>query len=258
MQSYLIHSKISWQEMVGDNWEEVFYPSLVKKIRKSDEYFTQTFDFSVNPLTEKEMQTFFDLYEKEIATRENYVYEKNEQLEILQRNITNGVSYALASFALKESSSFAGGMIFSLREKKYSIALRTFDRDIRSTYKSQTTIDFWAEKAFYEYTKDQGMGIITHGTDNYPNTGRIGLPLFKLKVGGRPRIAFKEHDMLTLSEDELLQKDEPTLFWDDPDENKFFKTCHLFHKNSNIDEFVLGELKKVLEWSNISLLQHSE
>lgn len=252
--THSVHTKVTWEQKVSSSWEEVFYTSLVKKIRKSDSYFENLFELRISKIDNiEESDDFFKLYDKEIASRGNYLYKQNEQREVLNKKLLDGKNYLQGSLIKKDTNEYAGGIIFSIIENRFAFSLRAFDRKIRSTYRAQTSLDFWVEKKMYEYASTQNISMMTHGTDNYPNKGRIGLVLFKLKVGGKPKVSKKEHDILELTEDDIRAFNSPTLFWDLPDENGKFKRAQLFYKEGEIDENVLSELIKVTSWSGIEL-----
>lgn len=255
---YTVHTKASWIQKMSSHWEDFFYPSLVKKINKSNGYFNDLFDFKINKIDKiSDANDFFLLYDKEIASRGNYIYKVNEQRDALEEKIRKGKSYMLASLHKKDTGAYCGGIIFSIVEDRLSFALRAFDRQIRSSFRSLTTIDFWAEKEMYEYALFQNLKFLSHGNDNYPNKGRTGLVLFKLKVGGKPKISKKEHEILELSDEEIKQYNAPTFFWTNPDENEYFKKAHIFYKDEAIKEDVLSELLKVTAWAGIELVLHN-
>lgn len=258
--SFSIHKKVNWIVPVATSWDMTFYPSLVKKIRKSDEYFMANFEWKILPLNEEIIENiFFPLYKKEIENRENYVYETDEQRKRLHEKLQEALPYFLFGFYLKSTGEFAGGILYTEKEDhKFSVFLRTFDRALRAEYSSVTSLDYWAEKVFFEEIRAKGAKTISHGTDNYPNTGRIGLPLFKLKVGGKPKVSQKEHDIIELSDAELSQSGKPTIFFTDENEESFFTVSHLFYTETAIDVSVLGELVKVLEWAKIPLELHQK
>ncbi len=255
--TYLVHTKITWEQKVIPSWKEFFYPSLVKKILKSEAYFEDLFEFKITPVNEiSECEKFFLIYDKEIASRRNYLFKKNEQKENLAKKIDTGRKYFQSSLYKKESQGYVGGIIFSIIDDRFSFAFRAFDKNVRSEYRSVTTIDFWVEKKMYENAVSQNITRIFHGYDNYPNKGRTGLVLFKLKLGGRPKISNTEHDILEITENIIKEYNAPTFFWDNPDENNFFKVSHLFYKEGEIDESVLAELVKVTAWAGIELNLH--
>lgn len=252
--TYLIHSKVNWVQKIDPTWEDTFYPSLVKKIKKSDQYFKELFDFSVKPITSiSETNDFFNLYDKEIASRKNYLFKPDEHKQSLNNKISNGKNYFHGSLINKDTGTYTGGVIFSIVEDRLSFYLRAFSKDARLKYRSLTTMDFWVEKEIYEYAKANKLKHISHGNDNYPNKGRTGLILFKLKLGGKPKISNREHDILEIEEEELKQYGAPTFVWTDSDENNFFHTANLFYKENEINESILSELIKVCEWSGIKL-----
>jgi len=255
--NYHIHTKVSWEQKLSKPWEDTFYPSLTKKIRKSDSYFEELFELKITPVENiSEADNFFSIYNKEIASRGNYIYKPDEQKNILDKKILDGKKYTQASIINKNTNQYAGGIIFSIVDDKLSFALRAFDKETRSNYRSVTTIDFWVEKKIFEYARNEKLPAISHGTDNYPNKGRVGLVLFKLKLGGKPKVSKKEHEVLELSDLDIVNFNVPTFFWDKPDENEYFKTAHLFYAPGSIDESVLGELIKVCEWAGVELLIH--
>lgn len=260
MNNHQIHTKLKWVEYLNRDFSNSFYPSLVKKIEKSDDFFKENFSVktvAIESFDMPEVNEFFELYNSQIASRSNYLYKKDEQKNILKGNLDEGILYFLFGLYYNYGK-FAGGLIFSKRGTKFSSALRVFDNEARQNFKSQTTLDFWCEKNFFEYAKSEKIEYITHGTDNYPNVGRIGLPLFKLKLGAKPKLSSKEHEIKELSDEELLKPGPSILFFENIDDNNFFTTCQLFYDEATVDKSVLGELEKVLEWTGIGLQTHKK
>ncbi len=255
--TYSVHTKVTWEQKVSTSWEDIFYPSLSKKIRKSDSYFDQLFELQISPITDiHEANDFFNLYDKEIASRGNYLFKQNEKKELINTKIKSGKNYFQAILRKKDTNEYAGGIIFTTIEERLSFSFRVFDKQIRSTYRAQTSVDFWVEKKMYEYSISKKFQTITHGNDSYPNKGRIGLVLFKLKVGGKPKISKMPHDILEVTDTDINEFNAPTLFWDDPDENNYFQKAHLFYNEDAIDGNVLQELIKVMSWTEIELELH--
>ena len=255
--TYSVHTKVNWQIELSDNWQNKFYPSLVRKLNKSESFFDELFEIKFTPLNNiNETESFFKLYDKEIVSRGNYIFKQNEQRDSLEQKLLNNKKYFMANIIKKDTGKYGGGIIFSIVEDRVSFALRVFNKEIRSSFRALTTLDFWAEKKMYDYATSSHLNFISHGTDSYPNKGRIGLVLFKLKVGSKPKISKKEHTIIELSETEAIEYDVPTFFWTLPDQNNFFQEAHLFYKEGEINESIFSELIKVMEWTNIKLNLH--
>lgn len=255
--NYQIHTKVNWQEEITSDWEYFFYPSLVKKIKKSNEYFNSLFHINVNELKNVEQaHNFFQLYDAEIVSRKNYIYEPEYQKKRIEKSLYEGKKYILVDLILNEGDKYAGGIIMRISDTSLIFSLRTIDSSTRASFRSVTTVDFWLEKVIYDYAVSKKFNVLSHGTDSYPNKGRTGLALYKLKVGMKPKISPRQHELLVLSDADLAQFGTSIFFWDNPDENGFFKKAHLFYKEDGIDEFVLQELVKVINWSNLKLELH--
>lgn len=255
--NYKVHSKINWEIIVKADWKEAFYPSLVKKLEKSEEYFERNIDFKLLPLNRiEEASNFFNLYDREIVSRKNYAYGANEQKLAYEKRL-NLRQYYQAIITNKNGGGYVGGMIFSIFDHKLSFGLRSFDKNLRKELQKETTVDYWAEKKIHELAKSKNLNIISHGTETYPNKGRTGLVLFKLKIGGKPKLSRKEYEILNLSEGDVQNFDSPTFFWTNPDEKEYFKKAHIFYKNEAIKEDVLSELTKVTAWAGTELVLHN-
>src|SRR3989344_2832330 len=143
--SYQIHTKVNWEIKVNASWKNVFYPSLVKKLEKSDSYFEQNIDFNVVPLNKiEEASAFFKLYDKEIVSRQNYLYTANEQKLAYQKRLGERQYYQ--AIITKSNGEYVGGMVFSIFDNKLSFGLRSFDKNLRKLLQKETTVDYWAEK----------------------------------------------------------------------------------------------------------------
>lgn len=145
-----------------------------------------TFDISaqINPLTEEFLSQFLPLYEERIHEKKNPVI-----FDIAQKTLGNPErAHLYYSMALYENEAFLGGTVFSLRHNRLSIAYRTY-RTAWVSADLPANPSTYTEYEISRYACEVGKEVILHGKDRNPYGmhSSIGLALFKLSVGCRPK-----------------------------------------------------------------------
>ncbi len=191
-QTLTLYPKIEWRIDMTLPIDSVFHPPLIKKIKHSEPYYDSLFNCSVSHLTKHVfLQSFLPMYDVQIARLANYHLDLNHITETVLRRIESPLPLHILSVEKKQSGEFCGGIIFTIRENRVTIFLRVFDKTIKKQFKKETTLDYWAEYQFRKYVKTLNKPLLKHGTDTHPYIERVGLPVFKLKVGAKPAIAKK-------------------------------------------------------------------
>ena len=255
MSEFKIHTKITWRVDLTRDIQQLFYPSLVKKINKSNDFFNQNFFVSMHDVDEKLfIEQFFPLYEKEIVQRPDYHLDKDVVKDHILTNIRGKKEYKLFSLYIKKEEKFVGGILFHLEEDRISIALRVIERAVNQQYKKRTTVDFWFESQFVNHLVDYHIQYLFHGMDTYPRQDHeIGLALFKLQVGALPMISTHETEIKHYTPQQL-KKLQPVVFFDDPDCEDFLKSFHLWHEEGQIAEEMLHSFESILSWTGVEFL----
>jgi len=248
MHSLLISEKLRWITSTERNRSEAFYPSLARRLIHSDQNFQDLFTSDHMQINEDIfLKDILPLYEKEIASRENYIFEKDLLKEKYLTRMREGRKYFLFGFYDKSDSNLIGGYFYSIPTDTISLAMRFFDRSVNKDTKSQVTIDFWAEWIFYDFVKSQGHKKYSLGVDHYPNIDRAGLPLYKLKVGSLPYETSSEQiniDVKSLSYQKQL------VFFSNPNSNGQMSTMNCISRTQQPGGIV-DELEKVTDWAGI-------
>jgi hypothetical protein len=127
---------------------------------------------------------------------------------------------------------------------------RVIDREINKKYRKITTLDYWFEAQFRDFTRSLSNPLLTHGHDRHPYIQRIGLAEFKMRIGSRPNISRKEYDLVEINSTEILKSNSALLYFTEPEDRKFKKATLLY--TSVIDPSIIHSCKSVLEWSKIT------
>lgn len=247
--------KIAWEVSISDR--EIFYPSLAKKIEHSAPIFEEHFEIKINKLVLEDFDNIFlPLYKAQIAERADYHLDYDDVVGRLKEHMAGGRVYEFFAVYEKSSGQFVGGSVYSLRESGPSIALRVFDREFNKKYKARTTIDFWAESCMINSFKERAFKIFKHGADSHPRYDGFGLPLFKLQVGARAKIAKKSTEKISVDQGDLGEH-KSVFFFSNPDENEVYGSAHLVYDPLKLEAEQIVFLEKVLEWAEIKLTLHA-
>lgn len=133
---------------------------------------------------------------------------------------------------------------------------RALKKDFDKALSHKATVGYWGEKLIFNYGKSLGVQFFSYGKDSNPYIGRsrIGLPLYKIKTGMRPKKPLSTTPFTTekKSADFFIKYDEPLLLFSDPDAADFYKSCYLYYPNGSLNESYLTEFEKVLSWAGIA------
>ena len=79
MSSFSAPAKVAWIIRIQSSWENIFYPSIVKKIKNSEAIFNQNFHAEFLDLNQTLLEKIFmPLYEQQIASRPSYHLDKDQ------------------------------------------------------------------------------------------------------------------------------------------------------------------------------------
>lgn len=246
-----VYSKISWEVDNTKRWQDIFYPSEVERISRSHDYYAENFAISFTELDQQTyLEEFLPIYTREISSRSNYTLNLTEQKNLVLKRISERSPILMIGKAIERSTnSLAGGLLFSLWEDRISVMHRVFDRAINKQYKKHTTIDFWFETQFREYSHGLTQPILTHGHDTHPYIQRVGLPEYKLRIGSRPKTSRIDYGLKTVDIDTIMQTNTLVLYFENPEHREFQKATLLYTADSN--ESVRNSCKTILDWANI-------
>ena len=259
-QKFLLHNKIIWHGKILNNLSSCFYPSFYKDILKREKLFLENFKYSFEDASVKNLtDNFIPIYQTEIMSRDNFNLKKDEIINsILERVEKNPQKYKFLFIHSNDGELF-GGTLFSIVDNKLQMAFRAYKRDINiSTLKHKASLDYWGEKLIREYGNNLGLTIFSYGKDTHPYIGRnrIGLALYKLKAGTRPKIPNlndpeKPIKIISFDNSFLLTQKEPLLFFSNPNTDGFYQNCFLYYPKNSIHESFINEFKIVSKWAGI-------
>ncbi len=256
MANITIDKYVRWRIDTSTPLEQQFYPSTFKKILKDSPKYEELFE-TTDEVADKDFleRNFLPIYDKVIGSKSSYIFKPGEQKAKLFTKIDEGRNYKCYSLWSKQDRQFVGGTLHFTKNGGEYISLRAFDKDINRKYRFRATIDYWAEKEFRKFVLSSKADYLSHGKDSYPNTGYIGLSLFKIKCGAVPMRSKIETNTVEMTKDDINKYDHLT-FFDNPDENDVFKRLNIYFKSGTIDPSLLNEFQSVCEWAGIELSLH--
>lgn len=260
--TYRLQNRIVWQGKITEDLAGSFCPSFYRDIKKKEALFSENFkplfeDATLENITAK----FIPLYRSEIMDRESFTLNRNQIIDsILERIKHNPLKYKLLSIShIADETKFFGAAIFSIIDKKLSMAFKAYQRDLGvEALKHKASLDYWGEKIIREYGFKMGLAIFSYGRDTHPYVGRkrVGLALYKLKAGTKPKLPKmnnpeKPVETMEINESFLLSKNEPVVFFSSPNENGFYQNCYFYYPADSVHESFINEFRVVCEWAEI-------
>lgn len=258
---FLLQNKIIWHGQISSELSASFYPSFYKDIVKREALFSENFKVIFEDATAGNLKTsFIPLYQTEIMSRENFTLEKETIIaSILQRVTENPSKYKLLSIYSNEDELY-GAALFSITGNKLGMAFKAYRRDINiSALKHKASLDYWGEKLIREYGVSSGLSIFSYGRDSQPYIGlsRIGLALYKLKAGTRPKVPDltdpkKPVETKTIDVSFLFSLNEPVVFFNNPAANDLYQDCFLYYPKNSLHDSFINEFRVVSEWAGLN------
>ena len=185
--------------------------------------------------------------------RKEYTLDKERILSELKNKINGSRYYKFLFIYHKKELVYT--LLFSLKNSGLYFGYRAFKRNVEKTFLRKATVSYWAEKLVFEFGKQQGATFFSRGKDSHPFLGkkRLGLPLYKLKTGMKPRIPFQDtlFETTFLSETDIFKKNYPFLFFSEEDTDGFYSVCNLYYPEGSVEDFFLNEFNKVADWSGL-------
>ncbi len=162
-----------------------FSKTIAKRIRVTIPRLEAAgYRFVIEPVDEAYIDLFFPLYKENILQKDNpHVFDvKNE----LQRRAAEG--FAIEAVSLYQGTTYLGGVIYRVLDEQIAINYRTFlkEFDVKIPIGAGMIADYFVYKKAIELRKP----IVSHGKDRnlYGLHAGMGLPLFKLHAGAKPKI----------------------------------------------------------------------
>ncbi|EKE11580.1 MAG: hypothetical protein ACD_15C00059G0018 [uncultured bacterium] len=251
---FTIDNKIIWRRNASDDISNVFYPSFYKDINKRESFFNENFKVQFTDADVDKMEKFFlPLYAKEVMSREDFTLDKKTiATELIEKIKTSDIYKFLFIFHKDE---LVASVLFSIKDGGLFVSYRTFNRGFDKNLSHKATVNYWSEKLIFNHGKEQGASFYSYGKDSNPYIGktRLGLSLYKIKTGMKPRKPLPTTAFETNKFDDafFIEKSEPILFFSNADENEFYKECYLYYPHDSINDSYLKEFEKVLNWARI-------
>ncbi len=257
MATFKIDNKIIWRKDSKIDIAENFYPSVYKEIAQKENFLNENFKVEiVGADKEKLHKLFLPLYFQEVASKENFTLSRETVASDIAKKLEVAGDYKFMFIYFQNKLIFA--WLFCFKKDGLYMAYRAFNRDFDKAISHKAPISYWAEKIIFNYGKENGALFFSHGRDSHPYIGksRIGLPLYKIKTGVKPRnsgLNDKKVVEKNITEEDL-KKDAPVLFFTNTDENGFYKSCYLYFPEKSLNESYLKEFEKVMAWAGIDFI----
>jgi hypothetical protein len=257
---FSIQDKIIWHGKISSDLETCFYPSFYKDILKRESMFSENFQASFEDATLENLKNkFIPIYQTEIMSREKFTLEKNSIIGSLVERVEKNPSRYKFLFICSNDGELFGASMFSVLGNKLQMAFRAYKREIKiNTLKHKASLDYWGEKLIREYGARAGLNVFSYGRDTHPYVGRdrVGLALYKLKTGTKPKVPDldnPEKPVKTISIDDssLLSQEEPVVFFSNPGDDEFYQNCFLYCPKNSLHESFINEFKIVCEWAGL-------
>jgi hypothetical protein len=257
MTEFKLASKIIWRRELNKDISETFYSSFYKDIEKRESFFKENFKVEFVDATVDKLRTlFFPLYVEEIMNRQDFSLDKNEEemRKELEDKLNGSVPYKFM-FIFHESK-LVTAALFSLKNNGLYVGYRAVKKIDDKNLNHKATVSYWGEKLLFNYGKELGVAFFSYGKDSNPyiGKGRVGLPLYKIKTGMRPKRPLPTTDFSddSYSEEMITKLNEPVLFFCNEDSDGYYQNCYLYFPNGSINESYLKELTKVISWAGIN------
>lgn len=257
---FSLHNKIIWHGKISSDLSACFYPSFYKDILKRERVFSKNFRASFEDATIENLKNkFIPIYQTEIMSRESFTLEKNSIIDSIIERVEKNPSRYKFLFIFGNDGELFGATMFSVLDNKLQMAFRAYKREIKiSALKHKASLDYWGEKLIREYSVKAGLDVFSYGRDAHPYTGRdrIGLALYKLKTGTRPKVPDlnnpeKPVENILIDDLLLFSQKEPTVFFSNPDDEEFYQNCFLYYPKNSLHESFVNEFKVVSEWAGL-------
>ncbi|OGG65823.1 hypothetical protein A3I99_00045 [Candidatus Kaiserbacteria bacterium RIFCSPLOWO2_02_FULL_45_11b] len=185
----LYANKHRWVKRIHPDILPDFGKSGIKKISQLLAKLGDTnISYKFSPLDEDFFTWFTPQYEKQVGSKKNFSGH-NVIAKTLHRENKIFPYFSLTVF---ESDTPVGGVIFTLRKNRLSIAFRVFKPSWDKNPTVRCSPALLAEYLLARHALDNNLEYLAHGVDKNPYglNASIGLAIFKLSVGCRPEIYF--------------------------------------------------------------------
>lgn len=260
MTSFSIHNKIIWHGKISSDLSSCFYPSFYKDILKRERVFSENFQVSFENATIENLKNkFIPIYQTEIMGRDDFTLDKTNIITSIIEKVEKSPSHYKFLFICGNDGELFGASMFSVLDNKLLMAYRAYKREMKiETLKHKASLDYWGEKLIREYSVKMGLNIFSYGRDTHPYIGRnrIGLALYKLKAGTKPKVPDlnnpeKPVKNILIDDSYLFSQKEPSVFFSNSGDDEFYQNCFLYYPKNSLHESLINEFKIVSEWAGL-------
>lgn len=178
---------IVWHVDVSSSTDALncFSKKIAKRIRRGITYLENAgYTFVTEPVDDAYIDLFFPLYKENILQKDNpHVFDVKTEL---QKRATEG--FPIEAVSLYKGTTYLGGVIYRILDEQLTINYRVFLRefDVKTPIGASMIADYFVYKKAIELHKT----TVSHGRDRnlYGLHSGLGLPLFKLHAGAKPKI----------------------------------------------------------------------
>jgi hypothetical protein len=188
-----------------------------------------TYKFS--PLAEDFFLWFTAQYDNQVGSKKNFGG-YNVIAQTLHRQNKMRPYFSLT---VLESEKPVGGVIFTLRKNRLSVAYRVFKPTWEDSLTLRCTPSLLAEYLLARHALDNNLENLVHGVDKNPYgvNASIGLAIFKLSVGCHPEISHSHE----VGEINISECTADTLILEYPTKSKVITDATLITTTENLSKF---------------------
>lgn len=184
--------QVSWKIEMSDKTDayQAFGKKSASKIKSAlARLESTTYRFQLEPVTEAYIDGFLPLYEANIASKDH------PQSFDIKDAILPKISEYLA-LSLYQDQHYLGGLIFHQYPDHLATAFKVYPRNLDIDL--PINITFVAEYHLYHYAIEKKLSYISHGSGKncFGLYTAIGLAMFKLQAGNRPRFSQKKDNQI--------------------------------------------------------------
>lgn len=227
-------SKLTWiiDLKKFESASDAFGNGLNKKIRSSYRKFEESdYNFVIESVDEAYIDKFIPLYEENIKKKDGKIYDVKDKIIVNPPH-----NYPYFALSLYKDEEYLGGLIYSDRGDHYVGAYKIFPSKLEFTAKVGATM--LAEYFLYSKAISNQISYIRRGKDRnlYGVNSRIGLALFKYKIGAKPNI-LPENEKFEIGEQFEWDEEKDVLIFEMPEKGREIKKAKLLIAQSSSDDF---------------------
>ena len=198
---------------------------LLNKLEDTD------ISYCFSPLDESFFAWFTPQYENQVGSKKNFGGHNVIAKTLYKENNL----FPHFSLTVLETGKPIGGVIFTMRKNRLSIAFRVFKHTWDKNKKFRCTPSLFAEYLLARHALENNLPNLAHGVDKNPYgiNAAIGLAIFKLSTGCHPEICINPE----IKEFDITEYITDTLVFECEEGSKIIKNATLITTSANLPKY---------------------